>query len=68
MIPQATIARIKDRILQFGHRASWAGDAGMLAADCDRLLAELKRTQERVAELEVELSRWHERGRWFTER
>jgi hypothetical protein len=57
MIPESSLALIRERMNTYGPKNCWTGVTGTLAADINRLLAE-------VARLKVENLRLQEAQQW----
>ena len=57
MIPESSLTLIRERMNTYGPKNRWAGTTGILAADINRLLAEMDR-------LKVENLRLQEAQQW----
>lgn len=57
MIPESSLAAIRERMNTYGPKNCWTGATGALASDVNRLLAE-------VARLKVENLRLQEKQQW----
>jgi len=57
MIPESSLALIRERMNTYGPKNGWTGATGTLAADINRLLAEMDR-------LKVENLRLQEAQQW----
>ena len=57
MIPESSLAAMRERMSLYGPKNCWTGTTGTLAADINRLLAE-------VARLKVENARLQESQKW----
>lgn len=57
MIPESSLAKMRERMSLYGPKNCWTGVTGTLAADVNRLLAE-------VARLKVENLRLQEAQKW----